>query len=90
MQLLQKLILTYPDLEQVFAVKVNEKKKKLLDAEQDFNREYDDTMEMLAKTRKEIEVRRKKFVEERDQLYDSTDMGTPDPARKDKKKHKIF
>jgi len=58
-------------MEQVFDMKVKEKKKKLNDSELEFNRKFDVTMRTLEQSKKEIEERRKKFETERDQ-FDST------------------
>lgn len=59
------------EMEQVFDMKVKEKKKKLADSEMEFNRKFEVTMRTLEQSKKEIEERRKKFEAERDQ-FDQT------------------
>merc|ERR1719397_1968502 len=53
-------------MEQVFELKVKEKRKKLRDSDVEFNRKFDLTMKTLDDNKREIEERRKKFEQERD------------------------
>merc|ERR1712002_6683 len=59
------------EMEQVFDMKVKEKKKKLNDSALEFNRKFDVTMRTLEQSKKEIEEKRKKFEQEREQ-FDQT------------------
>eukprot|EP00794_Sanderia_malayensis_P018894 gene18894-20796_t len=56
------------EMEQVFELKVKEKKKKFKDSEGEFNRKYEITARGLEQQRKEIEEKRKLMEKERDEF----------------------
>jgi len=78
------------EMEQVFEMKVKEKKKKLKDSEAEFSRKYEATMRTLEQTKKDIDEKRVKFEQEKEQFesqYNVDSLNRTGEKKKDKKKH---